>query len=75
MALNPATLTASISAAFIAGGAIPGPPLVALSAALAQAIITEFTTNAVVSPAGAIPMNVAPGAPPPGLVAGTGVIL
>lgn len=68
MSLNAARLTAvltpTISAAFIAGGAIASPQLLALSAQLAAAIATgviaEITANAIVpgtglgSPSGAV---------------------
>lgn len=61
MALNVVTLTVSIKAAFVAGGADPASPLLtALASGLAAAIITEFQTNAVVpalglvSPAGPV---------------------
>ena len=67
MALNVVTLTAGIRAAFIAGGADPGSALtIALCAGIAQAIITEFQTNADVVPAtGVPPLTVALPAPQP----------
>jgi hypothetical protein len=53
MALSLPSLTAKISLAFQAGGAVPTSPFtLAMSAALANAIISEFTDNADVIPAG-----------------------
>jgi hypothetical protein len=73
MALNVVTLTASIKAAFVLGGADPTSPLLtALAGGLAAAIITEFTTNADVIPTtGVPPLTVAAA---PGAVAGKGRI-
>lgn len=68
MALNVAQLTATIQAAFIAGGAAPIPQTIAMCAGIAAAIITQFQTNAVVLPT----LLIAPGGLSPAPVTGTG---
>ncbi len=55
--LDVTRLGLTIQAAFVAGGAVPGNPLlVAMSTALATAIISELTTYAEVLPTGTPPM-------------------
>lgn len=69
MALNNARLSAELQLKFIAGGAAPGLALTTLCDGIAQAVITEITTNANVLPTALL--SAAPGAP----VTGTGTIL
>lgn len=70
MALNPTTLTAGIKAAFIAAGAADNESTNALASGLANAIITEITTNAEVQPT----LLIAPGGLTPAPVTGTGKV-
>lgn len=53
MSLDATRLGVAINAAMVANGAAPGPATLAWSMAIAAAIVTEITTNAVV-PATAI---------------------
>lgn len=73
MAVNLATLTVGVQNAFIAGGGVPGNPLlIAMSAALAGVIYNTLTVDAVVQPAGLpTPMTAPSGGGP---VTGTGKI-
>lgn len=71
MALSLPRLIVAIQGAYIAGGALPGNPLlIAMSANLASAIMTEFQ-SATVTPLGDPPMLAPAGGGP---VTGTGKI-
>lgn len=69
MALSIPRLSLALQSAAVAGGAVSGPPLIAMCNAQAAAIINEFTNNAEVLPTGTPPMSNSGGA-----VAGKGVI-
>lgn len=64
MALSLPRLTLAIQNAFVAGGAVPGNPLlIAMSAAFAQGIIDELG-HADVDPLGTPPLTAPPGGGP-----------
>ena len=73
MSLNAATLGTAFKAAFVANGAADNAATTSLCNALAAAVVAHILANAVVDPAGAVPMNVVvAGTPTP--VLGTGKI-